>query len=75
MLRRKAAKRTLPWDLKAAELDLVDPLQQAEDVLATKKPCLETPIAISVAEDAAKTASPNVAVAPAAADVDARTIP
>jgi hypothetical protein len=70
MLRRKAAKRSLPWDLKVAELDLVDSLQQAEDIRATKKPCLETPIAISEAEDAAKTASPNVAVAPAAADVD-----
>jgi hypothetical protein len=54
MLRRKAAKRTLPWDLKPGELDLVSPQQQTEDIQATKKPRLETPIATAAAEDACR---------------------
>jgi hypothetical protein len=79
MLCRKAAKRTLPWDLKAPELDLVSPLQQADDIRATKMPRLETPIAIETAiatitaasEAAAKSDSPDVAIALSPpADVD-----
>jgi hypothetical protein len=44
-VRRKVAKRTLPWDLSAGELDLVSPPSppQAEVIPATKKPRLEEP--------------------------------
>jgi hypothetical protein len=36
IVRRKAAKRTLPWDLNAGELDLVSsPPAQAEAIPAT----------------------------------------
>ena len=40
-LRRKAAKRTLPFDLAAEELDLVS---QDEDNPVRKKPRLEVPL-------------------------------
>jgi hypothetical protein len=44
--------------------DLVSPQQQTDDIRATKKPRLETPIATAAAEDAEKTAaSPDVALA------------
>jgi hypothetical protein len=52
-VRRKAAKRTLPWDLKAGELNLMPSLSspQAEDIPATKKPRLEKPFS-ATADDA-----------------------
>jgi hypothetical protein len=37
-VRRKAAKRILPWDLATGELHLVSPPLQAEDIPAMKKP-------------------------------------
>jgi hypothetical protein len=41
-MRREAAKRTLPWDLRARELNLgariSPPLPHDEDIPATKKP-------------------------------------
>jgi hypothetical protein len=41
-VRRKAAKRTLPWDLAAGKLDIVSlPQPQAEDIPATRKPRIE----------------------------------
>jgi hypothetical protein len=61
-VRRKAAKRTLPWDLAAGELDLVSP-SQAEDIRATKKPRLEEPISASTDETTANTALADRAVA------------
>jgi hypothetical protein len=44
---RKAAKRTLPWDLQAGELDLVSPTQ-AEEIRAMKRPRLEQEPDVSV---------------------------
>jgi hypothetical protein len=79
-VRRKAAKRTLPWGLEAGQLNLVSP-PQAEDTQATKRPRLETPFSASTNEAAAKLSSHDTAVslpapavslpAPADADVDA----
>ncbi len=71
-VRRKAAKRTLPWDLAAGELDLVTPQPQAEDIPARKKPRLEEPFSVSTDEAARNTASPNVSVGlpPTAVDND-----
>jgi hypothetical protein len=43
---RRAAKRTLPWDLPADELELVSP-PQAEHSQATKRPRLEKPFSAS----------------------------
>jgi hypothetical protein len=40
-LRRKAAKRSLPWNLIGEELDLVLRPQESEEIRATKKPRLE----------------------------------
>jgi hypothetical protein len=70
-VRRKAAKGTLPWDLKAGELDLVSPQSQAEEIAAArKKPRLEEPLPTTTDEAARKTASPDVSVGlpPPAAD-------
>jgi hypothetical protein len=65
-VRRKAAKRTLPWFLPSDELELVSP-SQAEDIRATKKPRLEEPISASTDETTA-----NIAPAATVADhVDA----
>jgi hypothetical protein len=65
--RRKAAKRTLPWDLKAGELDLVSP-SQAEEIRATKKPRFEEPFSASTDEAPTKIYSLDIAVSlPAAA--------
>jgi hypothetical protein len=58
---RKAAKRTLPWDLKAGELDLLSP-PQAEDIPATKKRRLEEPFSATTDEAAAKISSHDTAV-------------
>jgi hypothetical protein len=71
---RKAANRTLPWDLAAGELHLVvsPPPAQAEQIPARKKQRLEEPFSASKAEAATKTASTDVSVGlpPPAADDD-----
>jgi hypothetical protein len=56
-VRRKAANRTLPWDLAAGELDLMSPPPQAEDVPARKKRRLKKPFSASTDE-----ASPDTSV-------------
>jgi hypothetical protein len=77
MLRRKAAKRSLPWDLVVDELELVPLPPQVEEIPARKKPRLEEPFSASTAptdDAAAKTASPDVSVGlplPAADEDDA----
>jgi hypothetical protein len=72
-LRRKAAKRTLSWDLTAGELDLVSPPQrQAKDNPATKKPRLEEPISASTDEANANTA-PDQATAALPTDANVET--
>jgi hypothetical protein len=53
---RKAAKRTLPWDLPADELELVSPPPpppppQDEDIRTRKKPRLAEPFSASKDED------------------------
>jgi hypothetical protein len=78
MLRRKAAKRTLPFDLAAGELHLVSSSSsssspQAKDVPATKKRRLEEPLPTTTDEAVRKTASPDLSVGispPPAADDD-----
>jgi hypothetical protein len=62
-LLRKVAKRTLPWDQAAGELDLVSLQPQAEDIpAARKKPRLEEPLPTTTDEAARNTASPDVPV-------------
>jgi hypothetical protein len=57
---RKAAKRTLPFDLTVDELDLVS-RSQAEDISARKKPRLEAPLPTATKYEATReTASPDV---------------
>jgi hypothetical protein len=70
-VRRKAAKRTLPWDLKAGELDLVSTPPQAEVIPARKKPRLEEPFSASTDQAARETASPDVSVGLPPDDVNA----
>jgi hypothetical protein len=72
--RRKAAKRTHPWDLVVGGLHLVSPPPQAEDNLARKKPRLEEPLPTTT-DKAAKTAtSPDTSLGlppPPATDANA----
>jgi antitoxin (DNA-binding transcriptional repressor) of toxin-antitoxin stability system len=70
VVRRKAAKRTLPWDLSVDELELVSP-QQAEEIRATKRPRLEEPSSAST-EAAGELSSHDTAVSlpPAAGAAD-----
>jgi hypothetical protein len=56
---RKAAKRTLPWDLATGELDLVPSPSQAEDILAGIK---QEPLPTTTDEAATETASPDLSV-------------
>jgi hypothetical protein len=72
IISRKAAKRTLPWDLGAGELDLVSPPHQAEVVPARMKPRLEKHFSASTDEATRKTASPDVSegLPPPVADDD-----
>jgi hypothetical protein len=70
VVRRKAGKRTLPWDLAVDELEIVSP-QQAEDIRATKRPRLDEPSSASTCEAATPLSSQNIAVSLPAADVDA----
>jgi hypothetical protein len=79
-VRRKAARRTLPWDLAAGELDLVSSQPssssssppQAEDILDRKKPRLEEPLPTTKDQAVRKTPSPDITVdlSPPAADID-----
>jgi hypothetical protein len=66
-LRRKAAKRTFPWDLTPEELHILSPLQ-AEDVPVAKKPRLEVPISGSKDEATTHISSHDTAVILPAAD-------
>jgi hypothetical protein len=69
--RRKAARRTLPWDLSVDDLELVSSSPQAEDVRATKRLRLEEPSSVSIDEAATTISSPDTAVSlPAPADVN-----
>jgi hypothetical protein len=73
--RRKAAKHTLPWDLKEGELDLV---LQEEDTPARKKPRLEEPLLATSDEVTRDAASPDVSEGlntPAAENDDANADP
>jgi hypothetical protein len=49
-VRRKAAKRTFPWDLSADEVQLALPRPQDEDTRETKRPRLEEPFSTSTNE-------------------------
>jgi hypothetical protein len=52
-VRRKAAKRILPWDLPADEIQLVPPRPQDEDIIQEKKrPRLEEPFSTSPTDEA-----------------------
>jgi hypothetical protein len=70
---RKAAKRTLPFDLATGELNLLSLSPQAEGIpAARKKPRLEEPLPPTTDEAAGKAASPDVTVglSPAATAAD-----
>jgi hypothetical protein len=70
-VRRKVAKRTLPWDLEGEELNLVSRLQESEEIRATKKPRLNEPFSESTDEAAAELSSHNTAASlPDTADAD-----
>jgi hypothetical protein len=66
VVHRKAAKRTLPWDLSVDELELLSP-PQAADTPATKRPRLEEPSSASTDEAATTISSHDTAVSLAAA--------
>jgi hypothetical protein len=72
-VRRKAAKRSLPFDLAAEEL-LVS---QKDDNPARKKPRLEEPLSAATDHAARETATPDLSVglSPPAADDDANADP
>jgi hypothetical protein len=64
-VRRKAAKRTFPWDLVADEGNLVPSPPPAEDIPAAKKPRLEEePFSASTDEDADTMKGTAVALPP-----------
>jgi hypothetical protein len=70
-VRRKAAKRTNPFDLTAEELHehLMSP-SQAEDIQVAKKPRLEEPLPATADEALKKTASPDLSVGLPSATAD-----
>jgi hypothetical protein len=71
LVRRKAAMRTLPWDLAGDELELVSS-PQAEDTPATKRPRLDEPSSALTDEAATTISSRDTAVSlPATADENA----
>jgi hypothetical protein len=76
VVRRKAAKRTNPFELTAEELHLMSSSSLAEDLPARKKLRLEEPLPTTTDEAARKTASHDVAVGlpPATADNDNDTV-
>jgi hypothetical protein len=59
---RRAAKRTLPWDLPADELEVVSP-PQADEIQATKRPRLEKPFPALADEATTKSTSDDTTVA------------
>jgi hypothetical protein len=62
-VRRKAAKRSLPWDLKAGELHIVSSTPQAEEIPARKKRRIEEHLPTATDEAARNTAaSPDLSV-------------
>jgi ribosome recycling factor len=61
---RKAAKRTLPWDLASGELDLV------AHIPTRKKPRIEEPLPTTTDEAAKKLSSHDAAISLPAADAD-----
>jgi hypothetical protein len=63
IVRRRAAKRTLPWYLPADDLELVS-TPQAEDTPATKRPHLEKPFSASTDEATTKNNPYDTKVAP-----------
>jgi hypothetical protein len=69
-VRRKAAKRSIPWDLVGGELDLISQRQESEDIRATKKPRLEEPFFASTDEASTKLSSHDTAVSLPTADSD-----
>jgi hypothetical protein len=62
-VRRKAAKRTLPWKLTADEIQLALSPPQDEDIRETKRPRLEEPVPISTDEVTTANASHDATVA------------
>jgi hypothetical protein len=62
-VRRKAAKRTLPWKLTADEIQLALSAPQDEGIRATKRPRLEEPLPTSAEEAATNTTSHAITVA------------
>jgi hypothetical protein len=68
-VRRKAAKRTLPWNLEAEELELVPP-SHAEATPATKRPRLEEPFSATTDVAATNISSHDTAVSLPAPDAD-----
>jgi hypothetical protein len=62
IVRRKAAKRTRPFDLAAGELHLVPSQSQAQDIPARKRPRLEETFSATTGEAARKTAPLDVSI-------------
>jgi uncharacterized protein (DUF2237 family) len=62
-LRRKAAKRTFPWELTADEIQLASPPPHDEDTRETKRPRLEEPVLTSTDEASTNTTSEDITVA------------
>jgi hypothetical protein len=75
-VRRKATKRTFPWDQAAGELNVRSPSPQAEKVLARKKPRVEEPLPTATDEAARLLLHLAVQFPPPVADnVDANADP
>jgi hypothetical protein len=68
-VRRKAAKRTRPFELTEEELELVSPPQD-EDILARKRPRLEEPLLTASDEANRETDSPDVSLGHSPPTVD-----
>jgi hypothetical protein len=62
-VRRKAAKRILPWDLPIDEIQLALPRPQDEDIQERKRPRLEEPVPTSTDDAIAENTSHNTALA------------
>jgi hypothetical protein len=69
-IRRKAAKRTLPFELTEEELELVSLPPPDEEIPARKKPRLQEPLPVTTDEATRETASPAVSegISPLTAD-------
>jgi hypothetical protein len=69
-VRRNAAKRGAPWDLKLGDVNLMSP-QQAEDIPATKRARLEEPFSATIDRAATNISSRDtVAISLPAATAD-----